>query len=250
MTTRSELLGCPIDALTLDQAAECCVEAARARKSFLVGVVNAAKIVQLRDDAELRASVELADIVLADGMSVVWASRLLGSPLPARVTGIDLFEALLARAETGGLSVYLLGARPEVLRAVLAVLRVRHPRLVVAGYRDGYFGADEEPDVVRAIRESRAHFLFVGMPTPKKEIFLRVWREQLAGITCHGVGGSFDVLGGYVRRAPRLWQRLGLEWLYRLLQEPRRMWRRYLVTNTLFLARVGRAWISRSGTGV
>jgi N-acetylglucosaminyldiphosphoundecaprenol N-acetyl-beta-D-mannosaminyltransferase len=234
-----------IDRLTLAQATDLCVEAARERRSLLVGVVNAAKLVHRRSDPELSASLAAADVVLADGMAVVWASRLLGHALPERVTGIDLLESLVGRAEQDGLSVYFLGARADVLSAMLEALRARHPNLLVAGARHGFFAPEEEREVVQAIRESRAHFLFVGMPTPKKEIFLRTWHAELRGLVCHGVGGAFDVLAGAVQRAPLSWQRLGFEWLYRLLQEPRRMWRRYLVTNVLFVGLVGRAWIAQ-----
>ena len=239
------LLGTRVDPLTLAEATELCVGAARERRGLLVGVVNAAKLVHRRSDSELSASLAAADVVLADGMAVVWASRLLGHALPERVTGIDLLESLIGRAEQDGLSVYFLGAKSEVLAGMLEALRARHPRLRVAGARHGYFAPEEEREVVRAIRESRADFLFVGMPTPKKEIFLRTWRAELPGLVCHGVGGAFDVLAGNVQRAPLGWQRLGLEWFYRLLQEPRRMWRRYLVTNVLFVGLVGHAWIAQ-----
>ena len=240
-----EVLGTRIHAVTLSQATELCARAALERRPLLVGVVNAAKLVQLQSDLELRAAIEVADLVVADGMAVVWASRLLGQRLPERVTGIDLLEALLARAEQDRLSIYFLGAKAEVLNAMLAALAARYPRLRVAGQRHGYFSAQQEPEIVRSIRESGASLLFVGIPTPKKEIFLRDWRAELGPLVCHGVGGSFDVLGGFVQRAPQLWQRLGLEWLFRLLQEPRRMWRRYLVTNTVFVGMVARAWLAR-----
>jgi N-acetylglucosaminyldiphosphoundecaprenol N-acetyl-beta-D-mannosaminyltransferase len=245
VSAAADLFGTRIDALTLAEATELCARAAREGHGLLVGVVNAAKLVHLQSDAELRASIEAADIVLADGMAVVWASRLLGQPLPERVTGIDLLESLMAQAERDGLSVYFLGGKAEVLDGMLAVLRARYPNLGITGWRDGYFSAQDEAGLVRAIQASGARLLFVGMPTPKKEIFLRVWRRELSNLVCHGVGGSFDVLGGVVRRAPLAWQRLGLEWLYRLLQEPRRMWRRYLVTNTIFLGMVARAWVAR-----
>jgi len=245
VSVAADLFGTRIDALTLAEATARCARAAREGHGLLVGVVNAAKLVQLRSDAELRASIDAADVVLADGMAVVWASRLLGQPLPERVTGIDLFESLMAQAERDGLSVYFLGGKAEVLDGMLNVLRAKYPRLRVAGWRDGYFRPQDEPSVVSEIQASGARLLFVGMPTPKKEIFLRTWRTGLETLVCHGVGGSFDVLGGVVKRAPPAWQRLGFEWLYRLLQEPRRMWRRYLVTNTIFLGMVARAWVAR-----
>ena len=232
---RRELFGVAIHAVTMAEAVELCASAATGRQSLVVGAVNAAKVVKMRGDAVLGAAVRGTDLIVADGASLVWASRLLRRSLPERVAGIDLFTELLARAERDGSSVYFLGARQEVLDAMLEEVRRRHPKLAVAGARNGYFDAEEEAAVVEAIAASGADYLFVGMGTPKKELFLATWGRRAGASVVHGVGGSFDVLGGLVQRAPRIWQKLGMEWLYRVCQEPRRMWKRYLVTNTLFL---------------
>ena len=125
------------------------------------------------------------------------------------------------------------------------MLRARHPELKIAGTRSGYFSDEQSLEVATEIRESEATMLFVGISSPKKEIFLARHGNQLGVAVCHGVGGSFDVVAGKTQRAPELWQRLGLEWLYRLLQEPRRMWKRYLVTNTVFIGLVARAAVAR-----
>lgn len=229
------LFGLRVAALRLTDVVSLAERAVRTRTRLLVGVLNAAKVVKLRRDPLLRTSLLECDLLLADGQSVVWASRLLGRSLPERVAGIDLFEALLDLADRDHLRVYLLGARPEVLARVVEVVHQRWPDVVVAGSRDGYFTDDEAPEVAREIRAARADLLFLGMTTPKKEIFLGTHGPTLDVPVQHGVGGSFDVLAGVARRAPRSWQRLGMEWAYRLLQEPRRLARRYLVTNTLFL---------------
>jgi N-acetylglucosaminyldiphosphoundecaprenol N-acetyl-beta-D-mannosaminyltransferase len=155
--------------------------------------------------------------------------------LPERVAGIDLFEELLALAERDGFSVYLLGAEPQVVRSLTQAVTARHPNLRIAGSHDGYFPKEDEPRLAAAIAACHPDILFIGMTSPKKEIFLARWGPQIGASVCHGVGGSFDVLAGKTRRAPRVLQKLGLEWLYRVAQEPRRLWRRYAVTNTSFV---------------
>lgn len=232
---RRVLFGLPVDAATMDDAVALAADSLASRRRLLVGVVNAAKIVKLKADPLLRESLLTTDLLLADGQAVVWASRLLGRPLPERVAGIDLFEALLDLADAHGHGVYFLGARPEVLAAMEQVVSRRWPGLRIAGSRDGYFGPDESPAVAAAIAASGADMLFLGMTTPAKEIFIGTYGDRLGVPVLHGVGGSFDILAGITRRAPARWQRWGLEWAYRVKEEPRRLWRRYLVTNLAFL---------------
>jgi N-acetylglucosaminyldiphosphoundecaprenol N-acetyl-beta-D-mannosaminyltransferase len=232
------LFGMPVHPLTMTQVLDRSRDALTARTRLMIGVVNAAKMTALRSDLRLRDSLLDCDLVVADGQSVVWASRLLRRPLPERVAGIDLFERLLDEASRDGWSVYLLGARPEVLDALQERLRERWPHLKVAGARDGYFTDDEAADVAADIRASHADMLFLGMTSPKKEIFLGTYGAVIDVPVLHGVGGSFDVLAGKTKRAPLVWQRAGMEWAYRLLQEPRRMWRRYLRTNSAFVTRL------------
>lgn len=233
------LFGLDIAPLTLPDTVALAVAAVRAHERMLIGVVNAAKVAKLKADPVLRDSLLESDVLLADGQSVVWASRVLGCPLPERVAGIDLFEALLEVADRDHLRVFLLGARPEVLAQVQAEIARRWPGVVIAGARNGYFDESESGAVAEQIAGTDADMLFLGMTTPKKEIFLGRYGDRLGVPVLHGVGGSFDVLAGVTRRAPLRWQRLGLEWAYRVLQEPGRLWRRYLVTNLLFLGLVG-----------
>ena len=236
MATRIRILfGLPLVALTMDEVVQLCAASLRSRQRMLVGVVNAAKIVKLRHDDQLRRSLLECDVLLADGQSVVWASRLLRQRLPERVAGIDLFERLLQLADRRGRSVYLLGAKPEVLAVLQRRISDRFPSLTIAGAHDGYFDVDDADAIATDIRESGADMLVLGITSPKKEIFLGDYGDGLGVPVLHGVGGSFDILAGVTRRAPVHWQRSGLEWLYRLLQEPRRLWRRYLVTNTKFV---------------
>lgn len=243
---RRRLFGLQLDAMTAPEVVEVCESAIRSRRRLLIGVVNAAKIVHLRSDALLRDSLLACDLLLADGQSVVWASRVLGEALPERVAGIDLFELLLGLADQNGYSVYLLGAKPSVLTAVEKTIATRWPGVRIAGSRDGYFHDAGSATIAADIARSGADMLFIAMPSPKKEIFLATHGATLGVPVQHGVGGSFDVLGGLTRRAPQVWQRWGLEWLYRVLQEPGRLWRRYLTTNTAFVALLLRERFNRT----
>lgn len=239
-SARSQIFGISVDALTMEEVLQMLHHSLISRTATTVGVVNAAKIVNLRSDTVLRESLLKCDVILADGQSVVWASKILGRPLPERIAGIDLFEQLLEMADRDRLSVYLLGAAPEVLERLCEEIAKRWPSINIVGSRDGYFPPDAAADVAAEIAASNADMLFLGMTSPKKENFLSAYGEQLVVPVRHGVGGSFDIFAGVTRRAPLPWQRFGLEWAYRVLQEPRRLWKRYLVTNTAFLALVAR----------
>lgn len=235
-----EILGVPIHAMRMSEVVTACERSVERRERLLLGVVNAAKIVHMRKDPALREAVLSADMILADGMSVVWASRLLRRRLPERVAGIDLMMRLLERGNQLGWRVFCLGATDEVLVGVKGVIARDYPNVTLAGMQNGYYKPDEEPRIAEEIAASRADLLFVAMTSPKKEVFLGRYAERLDVPVCHGVGGAFDVVAGKVKRAPRLWQALGMEWLYRVLQEPGRLWKRYLETNSAFCWMVGR----------
>jgi N-acetylglucosaminyldiphosphoundecaprenol N-acetyl-beta-D-mannosaminyltransferase len=242
---RVYVLGCRIDPVDMESAVSRCDTYVRERAHARHMAVNAAKIVSSRRHRELQRLINQSDIVTADGQAVVWASWLLGAPLPSRVTGIDLMQQLLPLAERRAYRVFLLGARPEVLKMAMGRLRARHPRLTVAGCRDGYFSREEEPGVAAQIREAHPDLLFVAMPTPRKEYFLGRWGSELGVPFSMGVGGALDIIAGETRRAPRVLQRLGLEWAFRVAQEPRRLWRRYLITNTAFVCLTLRGIVTR-----
>ncbi len=232
------LFGVDICAETMSQALARVHDAIRRRRHLHIGVVNAAKIVNMRRDPELGAAVTESDVIYADGMSVVWASRILKRPLPERVAGIDLMTAILEQGREEHYRVYCLGATQEVLDKVCGIFAACYPGVVIAGSQHGYFSEHEEHAVAERIRDARADVLFVAMTSPKKERFMARWADTMDVPVVHGVGGSFDVVAGVVTRAPVAWQRLGLEWLYRVKQEPRRLWKRYLVTNSIFLRMV------------
>src|SRR5690625_2894051 len=190
------------------------------------------------DSESLHHAVNMADIINADGMGIVWASRVLGSKVPERVTGIDLFVDLLELANEKDLKVAFVGATAEVLEDLCRYVKDEFPNVDIVRAIDGYF--EDEGVVVESIRSANPTMLFVGMPTPRKEMFLACNKQDLNVPFLMGVGGSFDVLAGKTRRAPLWMQKTGLEWFFRVLQEPRRLWRRYVFTNVRFARLVAR----------
>ena len=236
MNERVTLFGCNIDNVSMEETLVLVEGFVRARRPHQHVVVNVDKLVKASRDEDLRRIINACDLVNVDGMPVVWASRLLGKPLKERVAGIDLFEALMGRAADKGWRVFLLGARPDVVREVAATYARRYPGLVLAGVRDGYWqGEDAEAGVVRQVRDSRADLLFVAISSPRKEQFLGLYQAEMRIPFAMGVGGSFDVAIGRVKRAPAWMQMAGLEWFFRFLQEPRRMFRRYFIDDMAFL---------------
>lgn len=232
---RIRLCGVPLDVASMRQTIACIVDRFERGFATSISVLNVAKLVNMRSDALLRESVLAGDLILADGAPLVWLSRIKGTPLPERVAGIDLMRELLRVADERRLRVYFLGATASVVQQTVIASCAEFPRLIVAGARDGYFSETDEAAVAEEICNSRPDILLVAMSSPKKEVFLKRWAATMAVPICHGVGGSFDVVAGVTRRAPLWMQRVGLEWFFRVLQEPRRMWKRYLITNTKFI---------------
>jgi N-acetylglucosaminyldiphosphoundecaprenol N-acetyl-beta-D-mannosaminyltransferase len=236
MTPAITLMGCRIDNLSMEETLGRVEQFIRSGTPHQHVVVNVDKLVKASRDEELRRIINACALVNVDGMPVVWASRLLGKPLKERVAGVDLFEALMRRSGERGWRVFLLGARAEVVAAVADTYRRRYPALVIAGWRDGYWqGEAEEAQVAEQVRASGADLLFVAIGSPRKEQFLGRWQATMRIPFAMGVGGSFDVAVGRVKRAPRWMQRAGLEWFYRFLQEPRRMFHRYFIEDMAFV---------------
>jgi N-acetylglucosaminyldiphosphoundecaprenol N-acetyl-beta-D-mannosaminyltransferase len=235
---RAEVLGCPVDRVVMSEAVARCEGLLHAGRPARHVAVNAAKLVAMEKDARLRRIVHDSDLITADGQSVVWASQLLGDPLPARVAGIDLMLELLDLANRKGYRVFILGARQAVLDRALRRLRSRYPGLTLAGWRNGYFTDDETPEIVAEIAAAQPDMLFVAMSSPGKEYFLGRHGAATGVPLMMGVGGAVDVIAGETRRAPVLLQRAGFEWGFRLLQEPRRLFGRYLVTNSRFMVKL------------
>jgi N-acetylglucosaminyldiphosphoundecaprenol N-acetyl-beta-D-mannosaminyltransferase len=245
-TTRAELLDLPFDVETMQSAVDRCLAwCAEPRAPHTVITANSGILCMMRSDLELRRACLAGDLIVADGMSIVWTSRMTEAPFPERVAGVDLMARLLEAGGERGLSAYFLGAKAQVVARLAEVCKERFPGLKVAGYRDGYFGPDQHEAIVEDIRANKPHLLFVGMPTPFKEVWCERHRDRLDVPVIMGVGGSFDVIAGHVRRAPLWMQRIGMEWSWRLLMEPRKMWKRYLVTNTQFVLLASREVLSR-----
>jgi N-acetylglucosaminyldiphosphoundecaprenol N-acetyl-beta-D-mannosaminyltransferase len=242
---RARVVGCSIDRLDMDETLARCEQLIESGEYAQHLCINAAKAVAARDDAELRAIIDRCELVSADGQAVVWASRILGDPLPTRVAGIDLMQRLLERAEARGYRVFILGAKPDVLEHAAGRIRAHHPALALVGTRDGYFSEADDGAVAAEVAAARPDILFVAMPSPRKEYWLGRYGPDLGVPFVMGVGGSVDVIAGVTKRAPALWQKLGLEWAYRLLQEPRRLLGRYARTNLRFIFLVARELIAR-----
>ena len=228
---RAEFLGSPVDLLTMPETVAAAADAMRRRVRLQHVALNVAKLVTMGRDAVLRRDVQESDLVSMDGMGIVWGCRLVGLPAAERVTGVDLMQELMAVCEREGFRPYIFGAKQDVLERAVAELRRRHPKLELAGWRNGYFKPDQEAAIAEEIRAAKPDCLFIAISTPMKENFLHTWRDRLDVPFLMGVGGTIDVIAGHVQRAPAWMQRWGIEWLYRLLQEPRRMWRRYLFSN-------------------
>ena len=198
------MLGCEIDPLTLDETVSAVDRLIQAGEPVQHCAVNASKIVMLHSDDRLREIIAGCRLVNADGQSVVWASRLLGKPLPERVAGIDLFQALLKLAAQKGYSVYFLGARPEIVAEAGRRAVASNPGLRLVGLHHGYLREGDTEDVVAEVNRARPQILFVGMPSPQKEYWLSEHLERLGVPFAMGVGGSFDVVAGAVAPSPRL----------------------------------------------
>ena len=236
MNKKIDFLGIPIAALTIQETLvkiEKCIEV---NQQIHHSVVNAGKVVLMQDDKNLKESVLEADLINADGQAIVWAASFLGKPLPMRVAGIDLMDSLVKKSFEKGYKCFFFGAKENVVSKVVGKYSKLYSNSIIAGYRNGFFNSNEEKDIVEEIIHSKANILFVAMSSPKKEIFLNKFKLQLKDVNfIMGVGGSFDVISGDIKRAPVFMQKIGLEWFYRFLQEPRRMWKRYLIGNIRFI---------------
>ncbi|SHI94413.1 WecB/TagA/CpsF family glycosyltransferase [Aquimarina spongiae] len=236
MENRIHILNTVIDNLSMQDTISEIEDTIKTGNQIHHVVVNAGKIVSMQSDLQLRESVNSSDLINADGQAVVWASRFLKKPLKERVAGIDLMQNLVSKAEEKQYKIFFFGAKEEVVKKVVDIYSEKYSPEIVAGYRNGYFNKEDETTIAKQISDSGANILFVAISSPTKENFLYQNREILSKVNfIMGVGGSFDVVAGKVKRAPLWMQKSGLEWFYRFIQEPRRMWKRYLVGNTKFV---------------
>ncbi|MBP7510211.1 MAG: WecB/TagA/CpsF family glycosyltransferase [Prolixibacteraceae bacterium] len=203
--------------------------AIRNRRQLAQFGVNSATINDIVRNDEFRNTINSADLVHIDGMSVVWALRSFGYAVPERVATPDLADDILAMANQGRMSIFLFGAQENILSLCRKNIEKKFPNIVIAGCRNGYYKPEEEKDIFDLINKAKPDILFLGMSSPKKELFFESYKHRLEAKYILGVGGYFDIMSGQIRRAPRWMQDTGLEWLFRLMQEPRRLWKRYLI---------------------
>lgn len=235
---RIDFFGVKLDIITMKETLEKISNFIENRKIVQHVVVNVAKLVYAQKDEQLREIINSCPLINVDGSGIILGAKWLGVNIPERVAGIDLMENLIEYSAQKGYKPYFFGAKEEIVSKVVEIYKEKYPQLEIAGYRNGYYNESDEAQIVQEIKNSRADILFVAMGSPKKEIFLSKYSKIMEVPFTMGVGGSFDVVAGKVNRAPLWMQNLHSEWLYRLIQEPRRMWKRYLVTNTIFLGMV------------
>ena len=236
MDKKIDFLGITVDALSMKETVDKIENTIINKKQIHHSVINAGKVVLMQKDENLKQSVLEASLINADGQGVVWAARFLGEEIPERVSGIDLMQKLVAISHEKGYKCFFFGATDNIVKEVVKRYSQLYSKDIIAGYMHGYYNIKDEADIVRDIAQSGANILFVAITSPKKEIFLNKFKKELGNVNfIMGVGGSFDVVSGEINRAPLFMQRYGFEWFYRFLQEPRRMWKRYLIGNFNFL---------------
>lgn len=237
---RFDLFGVLIDLVDRAAATERIRRFLEAGAPHQIITVNLDFLYQAEQDASFRATINNADLAVPDGMPLVWLSRLMGTPLPGRVTGVELVMESCRVAAEAGVSVFLLGGTSEVAAAAAARVRALHPGLEVSGYAPpfGPVSPDEDARIVERIRQARPGFLFVALGAPRQDLWIRDHRDVLGVPVAMGVGCVLDLLAGAVSRAPTWMQSAGLEWSYRLIREPRRLWRRYLLDDLPLFGRL------------
>jgi N-acetylglucosaminyldiphosphoundecaprenol N-acetyl-beta-D-mannosaminyltransferase len=243
---RIRIGGLPIDPLTFDGAIDAVDELVKARTGGSVFTPNVDHIVQFEENAELRRAYEKATLSLVDGMPVVWASRLLGTPLPEKISGSDLLMPLVHRAAARGWRVFLLGGADGAAVAAKAEMERLAPGVNVVGTLSPRIDLSQPPSaraaVVEAIRATQPDIIFVAFGAPKQELFIAEVQDALTPAVMLGIGASIDFVAGLIPRAPVWMAKSGLEWLYRLAREPRRLWRRYLVRDPKFALILARSF--------
>ena len=236
--SRIMILNTLIDVLDVSQTIDIVEQYVHSKTPLHLMGVNADKINELNKNGRIRQIVNSCGIITADGASVVMASRFLKKPLPERIAGIDLMERLVALSEQKGYSVYFLGAKQAVVEKTAQVFHQKYPHLNITGFHNGYFKESEWPLISIQLKEKNPDFVFVGITSPLKEYLIEYLQDDGNPCVFMGVGGSFDVISGHIARAPLWMQKMNLEWLFRMIQEPRRLFKRYFVGNLIFIKSV------------
>jgi N-acetylglucosaminyldiphosphoundecaprenol N-acetyl-beta-D-mannosaminyltransferase len=220
---RTKILGCPIDKITMEQAVQkvtSYINEKNIQKYRHIITLNAEILYKALSDQKLKAVINQADLVTPDGSGIVWASKELGDSVPERVTGIDLMEALVQQANLQGWKLYFYGAAPGIAQLAAKNLQNKYKNLNIVGTKDGFISSDLMPELLADIKSKKPDILFVALGAPKQEFWINMYKDIIQVPVSIGVGGSFDVLAGKVKRAPKLFQKLHAEWLYRLIKEP------------------------------
>lgn len=232
------ILGVPVVPYTMDEAVAKLTQDTLQRKRNFVVTANAEIIMMAQDDKEYKTLLaETADLILPDGAGTVWAGNYLGYTVPERVAGYDLYLRLLEEAARNKIPVYFFGGKPGIAEEAAEEGKRRWPGLHVAGCRNGYFSAEEEPEIIEDINRSGAAMLFAALGAPKQEKWLAQYRDRLMPSLLMGIGGSFDVLAGKMQRAPKWMQDAKLEWLFRLMKQPSRFGRMLALPKFVFAVR-------------
>lgn len=231
---RVNFLGHMVDDLSVEETIAKIEEVIRKDLCIVREDLNASKLVMMHGSDWLAEKFSQADLINVDGQSIIFASRFLGQPIRHKVSGIDLMERLIACAKNRSHKIYLLGSKPAVVKALAEKIMLVYGRELVAGYQHGYFDASEESEVAARISSCKPNLVFIGIPSPQREAFIDKYRDLLSANVVMGVGGAFDVLSGHLSRAPLWMQRSGLEWLFRIYQEPFRLFFRYLRVIPIF----------------
>ena len=231
---RVKFINTYVDALTMKETLQKIEEYIENKACVQHVVINAGKVNLMQENEELTKIINECPMINADGQSIVWGSKILGNPLPERVAGIDIFTELVKISAEKGYRPYFFGAKEEVVTEVVRKFKEEYPNLQVAGYRNGYFNKEESVQIAEDIRKSNADILFVAFSSPMKEFWIKEYMPIMKVPFAMGVGGSFDVRAGKTTRAPKWMQKHGLEWFHRFIQEPKRMFKRYVVGNFKF----------------
>lgn len=235
MNNRYPILNTYVNAVTMEETISEVERIISERKPTQHVVINALKVNLMNKNQELKKIVNSCPLINADGVSILWAAKKFGIPLKERVAGIDLFLNLVKVAAEKGYKIYLFGAREDVVQKVKSIFLEQYPTLHIVGVRNGYFSDEEEPEIVADMADSGADMMFVAFSSPRKEFWVNRYLNELHIPFVMGVGGSFDVVAGITARAPKWMQDHGLEWFYRFIQEPRRLWERYIIGNWKFV---------------
>lgn len=243
---RIKFFGVNLDIITVEETLNRISKFIDNRQYVQHVVVNVAKLVNAQKDDNLKNIINSCPLINVDGAGIILGAKFLGVNIPERVTGIDLMQKLIEYSALKGYRVYFFGAEEDVVTKVVDIYKQKYPELLIAGYRNGYYSDDEEENIVADIKDSKSDILFVAMGSPKKEIFLNKYSKKMEVPFTMGVGGSFDVIAGKINRAPKWLQAMNSEWIFRLIQEPRRMWKRYAITNSMFAVMLVKEFFNRN----